>query len=255
LSEKGEVMEMLRAAKHILSRLSRRYREISPRTGKHPQELLDGQLQNQAFEDLVSSLVSSVTPSPKGRVFSMVEVGTGAGKGSTMSVYSALKRGAQEFLLYSYEGDRVLAGLAKNVWRESVNVKIINEFFMQKTDIGPLILPFLSPDDRVRYEKVFASYMRRKNYLRTIPPAPVDLLFIDSVRYTHLPIIRQATRFLHPGSLVLIEEDIPDRGERGIIERFYELSNVREFQVSGSMWPFCAFHIAKSKDPSAPVQE
>src|SRR5712692_886855 len=67
LSVRDEVrgMGMMRAARHILSRLLRQYREISRRGGKYPQEMLDGQLRNQAFEDLVYSLVSNVTLSAK----------------------------------------------------------------------------------------------------------------------------------------------------------------------------------------------
>ena len=94
------------------------------------------------------------------------------------------------FRLVGYEGNAELALHASRYWHDTPDVQVVNEYFMHRTDIDLEVKPRVAPGDRASYLPEFDAVAAAENFLVTSPPGPIDLLFIDSVRYTHLAILR-----------------------------------------------------------------
>jgi predicted O-methyltransferase YrrM len=220
-----------------VSRLARRSRGPNP-------TLRSGQLDNQGLESLVASIVDRENWDG-GRERIVVEVGTGGGRGSTVAIHRALAAQDCSFQLIGYEGDVELAALAARHWQEADDVRVVNEYFMHREDIELAVKQRVAPGDREFYLPEFDSVAKRENFLSTTPHGPIDLLFIDSVRYTHLAILCAATPWLQPRTIVLMEDDIPGYGELAIVEREFELLDVARHEIAGHQWPLVEFRIER----------
>jgi hypothetical protein len=202
-----------------------------------------GQLDNPDLEALVRGAVQRRNWGRE-RKRIVIEVGTGGGRGSTVAIYRALAASNCPFRLVGYEGDSELATQASNYWGDTQDVEIVNEYFMLREDVDLVVKPRIAPGDRDVYVPEFNALAAKPNFLATPPPGPIDLLFVDSVRYTHLAILRAIAPWLQPETVVLMEDDIPGYGELAIVESELELREVSRHEIGGHQWPLVGFRIA-----------
>jgi len=222
----------------MLQRLAERMRT---RRGDNS-SLRTGQLDNLGLEELVTRILTREgCEGERERV--VVEVGTGGGRGSTVAIHRALSAHGCPFQLIGYEGDAGLAALASNHWSDAHNVRVINEYVMRREDLDLTVKPRVAPEDRDSYLPEFDAVATKGNFLTTYPSGPIDLLFIDSVRYTHLAILRAAAPWLGLKAFVVMEDDIPNYGELAIIETEFELRDVGRHEISGHQWPLVEFRL------------
>jgi|SRR5579862_2313043 len=208
--------------------------------GRSQSTLRSGQLDNRDLEAVLASIVER-EKREDGRRWLVVEIGTGGGRGSTVAIHRALTALAHGFQLVGYEGDPELASHASSFWSKAEDVRVVNEYFMRREDIDIEVKPRVAPADRASYLPEFAAVSRAGNFLATPPPGPIDLLFIDSVRYTHLAILRAVRPWLQPETIVVMEDDIPGYGELAIVEGEIELRDVLRHEIAGHQWPFVEF--------------
>lgn len=175
----------------------------------------------------------------------VVEVGTGGGSGSTAAIHRALVKSERRFCLLGYEGDPELARLASGQWRDADDVQVVNEYFMAPEDVERTIRPHVRMEDRAAYLPEFEKLASQANHLSTTPPGPIGLLFIDSVRYTHLAIVRAAMPWLRPKTVVLMEDDIPGYGELAILESELTLCDIAKHEIGGHSWPLVQFRVVQ----------
>lgn len=202
-----------------------------------------GQLDNRDLEVLLTGIVEREKWG-NGRRCIVVEVGTGGGRGSTVAIHRALTARALQFQLVGYEGDPRLAIHASGYWSKVEGVHVVNEYFMRREDIDVEVKPRVAPADRASYLPEFEAVARAENFLATPPPGPIDLLFIDTVRYTHLAILLAAEPWLEPETVVVMEDDIPGYGELAIVEREFELRDVVRYEIAEHPWPLVEFKVA-----------
>lgn len=219
-----------------------------PSSGRAGREQLlscasSGQLDDRDLEAIVVGIVRRERWAT-GRDLSVVEVGTGGGEGSTVALHRALTATKCRFQLVGYEGAPELAANASRYWSNTKNVHVVNEYFMHREDIERTVTPQVAPTDRHAYLPVFAAIAQAENFLQTTPPAPIDLLFIDSFRYTHLAILLTAQPWLQPGTVVVMEDDIAEYGELAIVQREFKPRKLTRHEIDGLMWPFAEFKIA-----------
>jgi predicted O-methyltransferase YrrM len=205
--------------------------------------MLRGELDNSDLEVLLGDVVKREKwKGERGRL--VVEVGTGGGRGSTAAIHRALTARNHRFQLVGYEGDGELAQRAATYWEDVPEVRVVNEYFMHPGDIDQAVKPLVAPKERDSYFPWFEA-RRDGKFLETPPPGPIDLLFIDSVRYTHLAILRTALPWLAKESVVVMEDDIPDYGELAFIESEFKLRKVRRHEISEHPWPLVEFKLAR----------
>ena len=201
-----------------------------------------GQLDNPELEALVRGIIERGGWDAERRRL-VVEVGTGGGEGSTVAIQRALTASNCRFELIGYEGDADLAARAAQHWADVDGVHVVNEYFMRREDIDRAVKPHVAPADRESYIPEFEAIATKGNFLATTPPAPIDLLLIDSVRYTHLGILQAARPWLRPDTVVVMEDDIPDYGEVAIVESEFELRDVTRHEIDEHPWPLVEFRI------------
>lgn len=211
------------------------------RRGRH-RALRSGQLDNGELEAVLAGIVEREWLGGQSRI--VVEIGTGGGRGSTVAIHRALTASRHPFRLVGYEGSAELARHASRRWRDTENVGVVNEYFMRREDVDAVVKPLVMPGDRAAYLPEFDAIAATDNFLATVPPGPIDLLFVDSVRYTHLAILRAASPWLRPDSVVLMEDDIPGYGELGLLRSDFELRDVVQHEIAGHPWPLVEFRLA-----------
>lgn len=226
----------------ILRRLS----QLTPARRRLDSSLGTGQLDNLDLEELVTSIITRADWSDA-RQRVAVEVGTGGGRGSTTAIHRALSAQGCRFQLIGYEGHTELAGLASRHWRDASNVRIVNEYFMHRADVDTKVELRVAAADRDAYLPEFAALAEKENFLATDPPGLIDLLFIDSVRYTHLAILSAAATWLSPETVILMEDDIPGYGELAIAESEFELLDVARHEITTHQWPFVEFRLGPNR--------
>jgi predicted O-methyltransferase YrrM len=202
-----------------------------------------GQLDNRHLEALVTRIAEREDWNRE-REWLVVEIGTGGGQGSTVALHRALVATSHPFQLIGYEGDSNLAMQASEYWSDAQNVHVVNEYFMRREDLELAVKPRITTSDRETYVPVFDAAAQAHNFLVTPPPGPIDLLFIDSVRYTHLAILRACEAWLEPETVVVMEDDIPEYGELAIIESEFDLREVTRHEIDEHPWPLVEFRIA-----------
>lgn len=203
--------------------------------------LHEGQLDNDDLETLIMAIAERESwQDEKKRI--VIEVGTGGGRGSTVAIHRGLTAGSYGFQLIGYEGDAELAMLASQYWRGIENVQVVNEYFMHRDDIDLAVRPHVKPNDRDSYLPRFDAVATAENFLESAPPGPIDLLFIDSVRYTHLAILRAAAPWLRGDTVVIMEDDIPGYGEFTTVKSEFRLREVAAHEIRGQ-WPIVEFRI------------
>tara|TARA_B100001175_G_scaffold22576_1_gene16919 strand:- start:11607 stop:12248 length:642 start_codon:yes stop_codon:yes gene_type:complete len=190
--------------------------------------------------------------------FNVLEIGTGEGANSTKILYKYFINKKKPFQLVSYEGMPDLYQRANNLWNDITNVSIINEYFTNKQDITDLLIPNL-PDYITDYketnQRLKNKYLKvmneNNNYFTTLNMQP-DIIFIDSSRFMHLPIINLCYQISknNPNTIIIMEEDYyvdNNYGELQIIENNFELTNVVKYKKGSWQWPFVSFNIVGKK--------
>lgn len=200
------------------------------------------QLDNRDLSALIADVIAREGWT-QGRARNVVEVGTGGGEGSTVAIHRALTADDSSFEVVGYEGDPELADQAARYWSDADEVRVVNEYFMHRDDIDRVVRPRITPNDRPAYLPVFDAVAGVENFLVTPPPSPIDLLFIDSVRYTHVAILRAARPWLGDETIVVMEDDIPEYGELSIVESEFELRDVSRHKLDGHPWPLVEFRV------------
>ncbi len=94
-----------------------------------------------------------------------------------------------------------------------------------------------------------------KNYLnipverlvtRDLLPLP-DIIFIDSIRYSHAGIVNTILDLKMNNAVVVMEDDIPGYGELKIIEKYFSLSKLKKFRCYPHQWPYLLFKVDNKK--------
>lgn len=226
----------------VLRRFRRRRSPADPGRALEPPEAAPGQFDSEELEAVVIE-VARRESWKGGRERIVVEVGTGGGRGSTVAIHRALTACSCPFQLVGYEGDAELAAQASDHWSDERDVHVVNEYFMRRDDIDLTVKPRVAPDDRDSYFPEFDTVAAKDNFLTTAPPGLIDLLFVDSVRYTHVAILRATLPWLQPETVVVMEDDIPDYGELAIVESELELRQVTRHEIETHPWPLVEFKI------------
>ena len=189
----------------------------------------------------------------------ILEIGTGNGANSTRIIYDFfIKKKNIKFKLISYEGVPKLYNSASDLWKNINNVSIVNEFFTKKEDITGLLIPNL-PDYIVDYNETSERFKNKylklseknNNYFTKINFQP-DIIFIDSSRFMHLPIINLCYELskTNPDIIIIMEEDYyvnNNYGELEIIEKIFNLKNIVKYKKGSWQWPFVSFNIVSKK--------
>ena len=188
----------------------------------------------------------------------VLEIGTGEGANSTKILYDFFYNKDKQFKIVSYEGMPDLFGRANNLWKNHNNVSIINEYFTKKEDILELLIPNL-PNYIIDYnetsERLKTKYLKvmneNNNYFTKIDMKP-DIIFIDSSRFMHLPIINLCHELFknNPNTIIIMEEDYyvnNNYGELEIIQNNFELANLVKYKKGSWQWPFVSFNIVANK--------
>jgi hypothetical protein len=209
----------------------------------HNPTLRTGQLDNRDLESIISGIVKREGWGGDRRRI-VVEVGTGSGRGSTVAIHRALTMTGPQFQLVGYEGDAELASRALERWSNAPDVRVVGEYFMRREDLDLAVNPRVAPGDRDSYLPEFEAVAAKENFLQTAPPGPIDLLFIDSVRYTHIAILRAAVEWVGPETVIVMEDDIPGYGELAIVESEFELRDVSRHELAGHPWPLVEFKLS-----------
>lgn len=189
----------------------------------------------------------------------ILEIGTGEGANSTKILYSFFKNINKSFQITSYEGMPELYYRANNIWKNINNVRIVNEYFTKKTDIVDLLIPNL-PQYIIDYNETSERFKNKylkviddsnNKYFTTIDFVP-DIIFIDSSRFMHLPIINLCYEIsnTNPNTHIIMEDDYfvnNNYGELEIIENKFNLKNIIKYKKNTWQWPFVSFNIVSKK--------
>lgn len=192
-------------------------------------------------------------------LINIMEIGTGNGQNSTKKIYDFFFKKKNKFNLDSYEGDLKCFNRANNYWKNKQNVRIINKYFSNKEDIIKLLIPNLPEyiidykESNQRFKEKYLKIYNSKdnNYVQNINFIP-NIIFIDCSRFMHLTIINYCFEFIKENSdcIFIIEDDyfINDNyGELEIIERVFNLSDVKKYKKGTWQWPFVSFKIKNKK--------
>lgn len=190
--------------------------------------------------------------------FNVLEIGTGEGNNSTKILYKFFSSKNKPFEIISYEGMPDLHKRANNLWKNFNNVSIINEYFTKKEDIPNLLIPNLPSyitDYKETSERLKNKYLKimneNNNYFTSLNMEP-NIIFIDSSRFMHLPIINLCYEISknNPNTIIIMEEDYyvdNNYGELEIIQNNFELANVVKYGKGSWQWPFVSFNIIGKK--------
>ena len=190
--------------------------------------------------------------------FNVLEIGKGEGNNSTKILYKFFSSKNKPFEIISYEGMPDLHKRANNLWKNFNNVSIINEYFTKKEDIPNLLIPNLPSyitDYKETSERLKNKYLKimneNNNYFTSLNMEP-NIIFIDSSRFMHLPIINLCYEISknNPNTIIIMEEDYyvdNNYGELEIIQNNFELANVVKYGKGSWQWPFVSFNIIGKK--------
>jgi len=191
----------------------------------------------------------------------ILEIGTGNGDNSTKILYNFFKDKYKNLKLMSYEGHADFYCNAESIWKNTSEVKIINEYFCKKEDIKNLLIPnipnyiidYKETGQRLKekYKKLYDN-QNIQNYIKNINFIP-DIIFIDCSRFMHLPIINLCYELFKENSncVFIMEEDYFCNnicGELKILLKYFKLINIKKYnktkwQTGTLRWPFITFNI------------
>lgn len=188
----------------------------------------------------------------KKKHINIIEIGTAFGDNSTKILYNLLKkRKTDNFTMMSYEGSNTFKK-AYDLWKNTDNISIINEYFCKKEDINDLLIPNI-PDyiedykvSSVNLKKSRQNILNNTNFFTEINMIP-DIIFIDCSRFMHLPIINLCQELFNNNKIYYVmEEDYFYNniyGEIEIIKKYFNINIIKIYDFKEHQWPFILFNI------------
>jgi len=175
----------------------------------------------------------------------MSEIGTGYGDSSTIAIYKQLRKLKNDFSLICFEPEKEIFKIAKNNTKLLINTVIFNKYFLSSNSVDFLLTnvnKYIHDDELlVRIKKMYI--MINPDELIKIDNVEIpNIVFIDSIRYSHFAIIKTLTEF-NKDIKVIMEDDIPGFGELKIIQKHFSIRNIKYYRCFPHQWPFVAFNL------------
>jgi hypothetical protein len=198
---------------------------------------------NRWFYSMVRSQFQN-TPNDK---ITVLEIGTAFGDSSTKSLFRNLKSSGKEYFLLGYEPMDSCYTKATSIWSGVEGVRIEKKYFLTQNAITffkqAIALEDLEPAVKRDFLKSFEIESGMLVHEFHWKP---DFIFIDSIRYSHLAIVRSIVDLgLHQNATVIMEDDIPGFGETAIIQKHFQLKNVNRHRCYPHQWPFVTYQITQ----------
>jgi hypothetical protein len=175
----------------------------------------------------------------------VLEIGTAFGDSSTKSLYRNLKNTGKKYFLIGYEPMDVCYDKAMSIWGKVQDVHLKKKYFLTENAIAfykeAIALENLEPaiKENILKNIDINSEMLVKEF-RYKP----DIIFIDSIRYSHLAIVKSIVELdLHKNATIIMEDDIPGFGETAIIQKHFKLRNINRHRCYPHQWPFVTYQI------------
>jgi hypothetical protein len=175
----------------------------------------------------------------------VVEIGTAFGDSSTRSLHRNLKNTGKKFSLIGYEPMDICYDKAMSIWGEVQDVHLEKKYFLTENAIAfykdAIALENLEPPIR---ENVLKDIDINSEMLVKEFRHKPDFIFIDSIRYSHLAIVKSIVELdLHKNATIIMEDDIPGFGETAIIQKHFKLRNINRHRCYPHQWPFVTYQI------------
>jgi len=198
---------------------------------------------NRAFYSMVRSELRKTS---KDKV-TVLEIGTAFGDSSTKSLFRNLKNSGKEFFLTGYEPMDVCYDKALTIWKDIQNVEIVKKYFLTENAITffkkAITTESLEPELK---ENLLRNFDISSEMLVTEFSTKPDLIFIDSIRYSHLAIVKSIVDLgLHQNAIIVMEDDIPGFGETAILQKYFKPENINIHRCYPHQWPFVTYQITK----------
>jgi hypothetical protein len=197
---------------------------------------------------------------PQDKLINILEIGTGYGDGSTRVLNQIMTETGHKYFINSYEGVQECFDKANKLYLNSATTKIHNEFFIKKIDIIEMVIPNILDDKppltKEHYINTYHKYLLQENYAGNIEYIP-DIIFIDSVRFSHLGIINKCKQYCNENTIFIMEEDFAFEGsglgyggppqtqigyEQTIVSRYFNLKNIKYYtSKTSNSWNFITF--------------
>jgi len=177
----------------------------------------------------------------------VLEIGTAFGDSSTKSLYRNLKSSGKKYFLIGYEPIDVCYDKAMSIWSEVEGVHLEKKYFLTESAIAfykeAIALENLEP--AVKGNILNSSDINAEMLVKEFLYKP-DFIFIDSIRYSHLAIVKSIVDLgLHKNATIIMEDDIPDFGETSLIQKHFKLKNINRHRCYPHQWPFVTYQIAQ----------
>lgn len=177
----------------------------------------------------------------------VLEVGTAFGDSSTKSLFKNLKSSGKNFFLLGYEPMDICYNKAVTIWSEIEDVEIVKKYFLTENAIkffkDAIVMENLEPAIKDNVLKNFD--INPEMLVKEFSYKP-DFIFIDSIRYSHLAIVKSIVDLgLHKNAIIIMEDDITGFGETAIIQKHFKLQNINKHRCYPHQWPFVTYQIAQ----------
>lgn len=184
-------------------------------------------------------------------IINFIEIGTAFGDSSTKVIYKELNKSSKNFQLIGFEPIDEIFKSADSRWKNVVNVKILKNYFLSEQSINFLIevIKREIKDDSILQNNI-DNYLniRPENFVdKKSLPAP-SIIFIDSIRYSHVAILNTIWEFGMNDAIIIMEDDIPGYGELKIIEKYFSLHNLQKIRCYPHQWPYISFTFDKKNN-------
>jgi len=177
----------------------------------------------------------------------MLEIGTAFGDSSTKSLFRNLKKSGKKYFLLCYEPIDFCYDKAMNIWKDVKDVLIVKKYFLTENAIAfykeAIVLENL---DTTLQKDILKSIDINSDMLVNKFHYKPDFIFIDSVRYSHLAIVKSIVDLgLHKNAIIIMEDDIPGFGEIAIIQKHFKVENISKHRCYPHQWPFITYQITQ----------
>lgn len=177
----------------------------------------------------------------------VLEIGTAFGDSSTKSLYRNLKSSGKKYSLIGYEPMSTCYDKAMSIWSGVEDVHLEKKYFLTENAIAffkkTIELENLGPtlkENILKNVDIDPSMLLKEFHYKP------DFIFIDSIRYSHLAIVKSIVDLgLHKNAIIIMEDDIPGFGETAIIQKHFKLKNMNRHRCFPHQWPFVTYQITQ----------
>lgn len=198
---------------------------------------------NRAFYSMVRSELSKTS---KDKI-TVLEIGTAFGDSSTKSLFRNLKNSGKKYFLIGFEPMDICYDKAVTIWNEIPDVEIVKKYFLTENAIEFFKEAITTENLETELkENLLTNFdINSEMLVKEFGDRP-DLIFIDSIRYSHLAIVKSIVDLgLHQNAIIVMEDDIPGFGETAIIQKYFKLENINKYRCYPHQWPFVTYRITK----------